>query len=79
MRVGRFLLNAAMTPGASWEADTRGATSFSGRFDTGLAGANGFSGRFTGPQAQELVGSFAFPYSADGKTFQAVGASVGKQ
>lgn len=57
----------------------RGSTVFSGSFDTGLAGANSFSGRFTGPQAQELIGSFAFPYAADGKTFQATGAFVGRQ
>ena len=57
----------------------KGSTIFSGSFDTNLTGTSSFSGQFTGPQAQELVGSFAFPYAADGKTFQATGAFVGKQ
>jgi hypothetical protein len=58
---------------------SKGSTSFSGSFDTPLAGSNGFAGRFTGPQAQELMGNFTFPYLSDGKTFQATGAFVGKQ
>lgn len=57
----------------------RGSTAFSGSFDTNLTGVNGFSGRFTGPQARELIGGFAFPYASDGKTYQATGAFVGKQ
>ncbi len=57
-----------------------GSTSFSGSFDTSLSGLNSFSGQFTGPQAQELIGSFAFPYASleDGKAYQAVGAFVAK-
>ena len=58
-----------------------GATAFSGAFSTSLPGANSFSGLFTGPTAQELMGSFAFPYRSpdDGKVYQANGAFVAKQ
>lgn len=57
-----------------------GSTTFSGQFDTSLAGANAFSGQFTGPAAQELIGSFQFPYRSpdDGNVYQATGAFVGK-
>ncbi len=57
-----------------------GSANFSGRFDTNLTGANGFSGLFTGPGAQELIGSFAFPYQSllDGKVYQAGGGFAGK-
>jgi hypothetical protein len=56
-----------------------GSTTFSGKFDTNLPGLNSFSGLFTGPNAQELIGNFAFPYKSpiDGKTYQADGAFVG--
>ena len=56
-----------------------GSTTFSGKFDTNVAGVNSFSGLFTGPNAQELIGNFAFPYQSpiDGKTYQADGAFVG--
>ena len=55
------------------------STTFSGKFDTNLAGTNSFSGLFTGPNAQELIGNFAFPYKSpiDGLTYQADGAFVG--
>jgi hypothetical protein len=58
-----------------------GSTTFSGSFATTLSGTNAFSGQFTGPQAQELIGSFAFPYTShdDGKVYQATGGFVGKQ
>ena len=57
-----------------------GATSFSGSFNNALTGANRFTGQFTGPQAQELIGSFEFPYTSpdDGKVYQANGAFVAK-
>jgi hypothetical protein len=57
-----------------------GNTNFSGKFDTSLSGINAFSGQFTGPQAQELIGSFAFPYKSpvDGHTYQAGGGFVAK-
>ena len=58
-----------------------GSASFSGKFDTNLPGVNSFSGLFTGPNAQELMGNFAFPYASqvDGKTYQADGAFVGRK
>jgi hypothetical protein len=58
-----------------------GSTTFSGRFDTILAGLNSFAGLFTGPNAQELIGNFAFPYRSpiDDHTYQADGAFVGSK
>ena len=58
-----------------------GSTSFSGKFDTAISGLNAFSGLFTGPNANELIGKFAFPYTSpfDGKVAQATGAFIGKQ
>lgn len=58
-----------------------GSTTFSGKFDTNLSGLNTFSGRFTGPNAQELIGNFAFPFQSpiDGQTDHADGAFVGKK
>lgn len=58
-----------------------GSASFSGRFDTSLAGNNSFSGLFTGPNAQELIGNFAFPYTSPvtGTTKQSQGAFIAKQ
>jgi C-lobe and N-lobe beta barrels of Tf-binding protein B len=58
-----------------------GSTTFSGKFDTTATGVNSFGGLFTGPNAQELIGNFAFPYVSpiDSKTYQASGAFVGKK
>ena len=58
-----------------------GSTTFSGKFDSALSGANSFSGLFTGPAAQELLGSLAFPYTSpvDSKNYQAAGAFVAKR
>ena len=58
-----------------------GSTTFSGTFDTNLAGANSFAGQFTGPAAQELIGSFLFPYTShdNGNVYQATGAFVAKK
>jgi hypothetical protein len=58
-----------------------GSTTFSGMFDTDADGLNSFSGQFTGPNAEELIGNFAFPYRSpvDGKTYQADGAFVGRK
>jgi hypothetical protein len=58
-----------------------GSTTFSGTFNTSLPGVNGFNGLFTGPNAQELIGNFAFPYQSpfDGLTYQADGAFVAKK
>lgn len=58
-----------------------GGTTFSGRFDTSLPGANSFSGLFTGPQAQELIGNFVFPYTSalDGKPYEAGGGFIARK
>lgn len=58
-----------------------GSLTFSGRFDTDLAGPNEFSGLFTGPQAQELIGKFVFPYPSpvEGQPYIAAGAWVAKK
>ena len=58
-----------------------GNVNFSGKFDTNLSGLNSFSGLFAGPNAGELAGNFAFPYSSpqDGTTQQASGAFIGHQ
>ena len=58
-----------------------GSTNFSGSFDTNLTGLNSFSGLFTGPNAQELIGNFAFPYTSpvDGRAQQAAGAFMARQ
>jgi len=57
-----------------------GSTNFSGKFDTAVGGTNSFSGLFTGPNANELIGKFAFPYLSpvDGKAAQASGAFIAK-
>lgn len=59
---------------------SRGSTTFSGKFDTSLSGANAFSGMFTGPQANELIGNFVFPYKSqdDGKNYEAGGGFIAK-
>lgn len=58
-----------------------GGPTFSGAFDTPLAGPNAFSGQFTGPQGEELIGAFAFPfvYPADGSVQSASGAFIAKR
>lgn len=58
-----------------------GSPSFSGRFNTNLAGQNAFSGLFTGPNANELIGKFAFPYTSpfNGTSAQAEGAFIAKK
>jgi hypothetical protein len=58
-----------------------GSSSFSGQFNTNVAGINGFSGLFTGPNAQELIGKFAFPYTSpiSGTPQQAEGAFIAKK
>ena len=59
---------------------SKGSTTFSGKFDTKLSGPNAFSGMFTGPQANELIGNFAFPYTSqiDGKNYEAGGGFIAK-
>lgn len=64
-----------------------GSQSYSGAFVTSLAGPNYFLGRFTGPAAQETIGTFAVPFTfstsgqtlqADGQVHTAIGAWVAK-
>jgi hypothetical protein len=57
-----------------------GSTTYSGKFDTSAAGDNFFLGRFTGPHAEETIGTWALPfvYSGDGQTHQAFGAWIAK-
>jgi len=81
------VLNVDFTPyalGSLIFTDTvysTGSSAFSGKFLTALTGVNSFSGLFTGPNAQELIGKFAFPYQSplNGQTYQADGAFVGKK
>ena len=65
-----------------------GSTTYSGRFDTAVSGDNYFLGRFTGPTAQETIGTWAVPfvfsqgdadYPPDNQRHQAIGAWVAKQ
>lgn len=58
-----------------------GSGNFSGRFNTNLAGNNSFGGLLTGPNAQELIGRFAFPYISPvtGTPKQAEGAFIAKR
>ena len=58
-----------------------GNTNFSGMFATGLAGPNSFSGQFTGPNAQELIGHWAFPFLSpiDGALESAEGVWIAKR
>jgi hypothetical protein len=55
-----------------------GSTTFSGTFASSQAGINRFTGLFAGPSADELAGSFAFPYLSpvDGSAQQAGGAFI---
>lgn len=66
----------------------KGSTIYSGRFDTPVAGQNFFVGRFTGPGAEETIGSWAIPFifdksgefvKPDGQIHQAFGAWIAKQ
>ncbi|MBA4163814.1 MAG: hypothetical protein C0510_04145 [Erythrobacter sp.] len=56
-----------------------GANSFAGQFDTNLAGFNQFNGLFTGPLAQEAIGSWALPLMIDGQLHQAIGAWIARR
>lgn len=58
-----------------------GSTGFSGKFNTNVAGSNSFAGQFTGPNAQELIGKFAMPYTSpiDGTPQQSQGAFIAKK
>jgi hypothetical protein len=57
----------------------RGSQAFSGSFNTGVAGINAFDGRFTGPAAEELIGSWSLPFLFEGEAHQAWGAWIAKR
>lgn len=57
----------------------KGSTTYSGRFLTDAPGANSFSGLFTGPQGQELIGSWHLPFVFSDKNHQAWGAWIAKR
>lgn len=56
-----------------------GTNAFTGRFDTSLPGLNQFNGLFTGPSAQEAIGSWALPLTIDGQPHQAIGAWIARR
>lgn len=56
-----------------------GSQSYSGRFSTDVAGPNAFSGIFTGPQGEELIGQWAFPFVRDGTAHSAEGVWAAKR
>lgn len=58
---------------------SRGSQTFSGSFATGVTGINSFDGRFTGPAAEELIGSWSLPFLFAGTTHQAWGAWIAKR
>jgi hypothetical protein len=55
-----------------------GSRTYSGRFDTDRPGANSFSGLFTGPNAEETIGQWVFPFVHGGATHSASGAWIAK-
>lgn len=58
---------------------SRGSQTFSGSFATNVPGINTFDGRFTGPGAEELIGSWALPLLFQGTAHQAWGAWIAKR
>lgn len=56
-----------------------GSTGYSGRFDTSIDGFNFFSGLFTGPNAEETIGSWAVPFQLEGANHQALGAWIARR
>lgn len=56
-----------------------GSQTFSGGFATSVAGINAFDGRFTGPGAEELIGSWSLPFLFEGASHQAWGAWIAKR
>lgn len=52
---------------------------FSGSFATEVTGTNAFDGRFTGPGAEELIGSWTVPFLLEGVKHQAWGAWIAKR
>lgn len=58
---------------------SRGSQTFSGSFASGAQGTNAFDGRFTGPGAEELIGSWSLPFLFEGATHQAWGSWIAKR
>lgn len=58
---------------------SRGSQTFSGSFASGAQGVNSFDGRFTGPRAEELIGSWSLPFLFEGATHQAWGTWIAKR
>lgn len=58
-----------------------GSNAFAGIFVTDLTGTAQWTGLLTGPNAQEAIGGFTFPFilPADGNQYQASGAWIAKQ
>lgn len=56
-----------------------GVNGFAGTFVSTQPGFNEFRGLFTGPSAQEAIGSWAVPMTIDGQRHQAIGAWIAKQ
>jgi len=76
----------ALPPLTFTGALTSGANAYSGSFSTALAGTNSLSGQFTGPGAEETIGSFTFPFSvpagfnqAEGSVANAFGSYIAKR
>ncbi len=68
-------------PTLSFVRTALGASSptFSGSFDTPVTGSNGFNGLLTGPQAQELIGRWEFPFLHSGRPESATGVWIAKR
>jgi hypothetical protein len=81
----RLILNEGMNPrdigtyAFSQTVFGRGSTTYSGNFATTLAGFNFFNGRFTGPNAEETIGSWALPFNYQGSNHQAIGAWIARR
>lgn len=58
-----------------------GSNTFAGFFVTNLTGTAEWTGLLTGPNAEEAIGSFTFPYilPVDGNQYQASGAWIAKR
>jgi hypothetical protein len=57
----------------------QGSTAFAGKFKTDVVGLNSFSGIFTGPNAEELIGKWTFPFVFSGMPKEATGVWVAKR
>ena len=57
----------------------KGNVSFSGKFDSTVSGKNVLSGFFTGPNVQELIGKWTFPFLFCGFPKEAAGVWIAKR